>query len=41
MVHMRSKVGISAVTHNHALHLKPRAEMMQAWADHLEALHRC
>ncbi|HTY50227.1 MAG TPA: integrase arm-type DNA-binding domain-containing protein [Steroidobacteraceae bacterium] len=25
---------------NHALYLKPRAEMMQAWADHLDALRR-
>jgi hypothetical protein len=26
--------------YNHALYLKPRAEMMQAWADHLDTLRR-
>lgn len=27
-----------SAAYNHALYLKPRAEMMQAWADHLDAL---
>ncbi len=26
--------------YNHALYLQPRAKMMQAWADHLDALRR-
>jgi integrase len=29
-----------SAAYNHALYLKPRAEMMQAWADHLDALRR-
>ena len=28
----------TSAAYNHALHLKPRAEMMQAWADHLDRL---
>ena len=27
----------TSAAYNHALYLKPRAEMMQAWADHIEA----
>jgi integrase len=30
----------TSAAYNHALYLKPRAEMMQAWADHLETLRR-
>lgn len=30
----------TSAAYNHALYLKPRAEMMQAWADHLDALRR-
>jgi integrase len=29
-----------SAAYNHALYLKPRAEMMQAWADHLDALRQ-
>ncbi len=28
-----------SAAYNHALYLAPRAKMMQAWADHLDALH--
>ena len=35
----QARNAISAA-YNHALYLKPRAEMMQAWADHLDALRR-
>ena len=28
----------TSAAYNHALYLKPRAEMMQAWADHLDTL---
>jgi integrase len=28
----------TSAAYNHALYLKPRALMMQAWADHLDAL---
>lgn len=30
----------TSAAYNHALYLKPRAQMMQAWADHLDALRR-
>lgn len=30
----------TSAAYNHALYLEPRATMMQAWADHLEALRR-
>ncbi|HEY3784431.1 MAG TPA: integrase arm-type DNA-binding domain-containing protein [Steroidobacteraceae bacterium] len=30
----------TSAAYNHALHLTPRAEMMQTWADHLDALRR-
>jgi len=30
----------TSAAYNHALYLKPRAEMMQAWADHLDLLRR-
>lgn len=29
-----------SAAYNHALYLKPRAELMQAWADHLESLRK-
>ena len=29
-----------SAAYNHALYLKPRAEMMQAWADHLDVLRK-
>jgi integrase len=29
-----------SAAYNHALYLKPRAKMMQAWADHLDALRK-
>ena len=29
-----------SVTYSHALHLKPRAKMMQDWADYLEKTQR-
>lgn len=29
-----------SAAYNHALYLEPRAKMMQAWADHLDALRR-
>jgi integrase len=29
-----------SAAYNHALYLKPRAEMMQAWADHMDALRK-
>ena len=33
----QSRNAVSAA-YNHALYLKPRAKMMQAWADHLDGL---
>jgi integrase len=30
----------TSAAYNHALYLKPRAEMMQAWADHIDAQRR-
>lgn len=30
----------TSASYNHALYLKPRAEMMQAWADHLDQLRK-
>lgn len=30
----------TSAAYNHALYLKPRSEMMQAWADHLDALRQ-
>ncbi len=30
----------TSAAYNHALYLKPRAEMMQAWANHLDELRR-
>lgn len=30
----------TSAAYNHALYLKPRAQMMQAWADHLDALRQ-
>lgn len=30
----------TSAAYNHALYLEPRAKMMQAWADHLDALRR-
>jgi integrase len=30
----------TSAAYNHALYLEPRAEMMQAWADHLDVLRQ-
>lgn len=36
--HERDDADDTSGAYNHALYLKPRATMMQAWADHLDRL---